>query len=428
MMRRSILILVVVLSLGSEAAAAAEPAMLRATIAPVTAWVGQRVVINLELLVRGTFSGTPAFDLPSVPGAVLIPPATSPVLGTETIGGDSYTSQLYHVAIFAQRPDDLVIPPIGVRFAGVTSPGTPATSYSLTSPELSLLTKMPPGAEGLATIISSADLTVEQSWQPAPRGSAKVGDAITRTIRLAAPDVPGMALPPLPLSGVEGVAAYPGQPVIQDRSERGRTSGERIETVTYVFQRPGSFTLPGIVLRWWNIDRRAIVEKRLPPALFEVTGAAPNGTSVRDAAAPPTRRSGRALLLTGMLLTFLVVAIGLAIIMTRARRDPEHRAFRRFVAACRQGDPQAIYAALTAWRRIAGLGIRGTDRAFDAAVADLETVLFAPASTPTEAWRPTRLLELGRQERRRRKTRRRTGTTDKLLPINPSSDGLSASN
>ncbi|MGC4017038.1 MAG: hypothetical protein QM755_21375 [Luteolibacter sp.] len=42
-------------------------------------WVGQKVVIQVELLAPGYFAGAPVFDLPEVPGALLIPPVRLPL-------------------------------------------------------------------------------------------------------------------------------------------------------------------------------------------------------------------------------------------------------------------------------------------------------------------------------------------------------------
>ena len=56
-------------------------------------WVGQRVTLIIELLSPGYFAGSPAFDLPSVPGILILQPDGRPVLGSEMIDHTSYTIQ-----------------------------------------------------------------------------------------------------------------------------------------------------------------------------------------------------------------------------------------------------------------------------------------------------------------------------------------------
>lgn len=56
--------------------------------------------------------------------------------------------------------------------------------------------KLPLGAEGLSSLISSIALTVDDDWAP-DTNKAKVGDAFTHGITLCADGVPGMAFPAL---------------------------------------------------------------------------------------------------------------------------------------------------------------------------------------------------------------------------------------
>jgi hypothetical protein len=103
--------------------------------------------------------------------------------------------------------------------------------------------KLPPGAEGLATLISARDLKATEIWQP-ESGSAKAGDAFTRTITFSAPDIPAMVFPPFTTTEVAGLGVYPGAPRLLDHSERGTMRGERQDIVTYVCQRSGRFVVP----------------------------------------------------------------------------------------------------------------------------------------------------------------------------------------
>ena len=56
-------------TLGPPAASA------RTSVTPAgDVWVGQRVTLVVELRAPGTFAGAPSFDLPSIPGAVILKP------------------------------------------------------------------------------------------------------------------------------------------------------------------------------------------------------------------------------------------------------------------------------------------------------------------------------------------------------------------
>lgn len=235
-------------------------------------WVGQRVAVEVELLSPGFFSGSAAFDLPRVPGVIVCPPEDRPVLGSETIGAVRYTVQRHELAVFAQRAGRVEIPPYAVRFASRQEGSSAPVEQSVRTDAVTFEAQLPPGAEGLSPLISSLDLQAVETWQPEP-GSAKVGDAFTRTIRFSAPDIPAMVFPPIPAARAEGLGVYPKAPQVRDYSNRGERRGERTETVAYVCERPGRVRIPAMRLRWWDLDRRQLRVVAFLPRTFDV---APN--------------------------------------------------------------------------------------------------------------------------------------------------------
>ncbi len=232
-------------------------------------WVGQRVTVLVELLSPGFFSGTPVFDVPRVPGVILFKPDERPVLNTETVAGVSYAVQRHELAAFPQRPGQVTIPPFKVRFATREGAASPV-EQRLTSEAVVFDAKPPPGTEGLSTLISARDLEAKESWQPEP-GAAKVGEAFTRTITFAAPNVPAMLFPSLPAATVAGLGIYQKEPEVRDRTERGEQRGERIERITYICERPGQVRLPAMKLKWWDLDDRQLRTIEFPARVFDIS-------------------------------------------------------------------------------------------------------------------------------------------------------------
>jgi hypothetical protein len=154
---------------------------------------------------------------------------------------------------------------------------------------VSVEVKLPPGAEGLATLISTRSLKATEVWQPKP-GPAKAGDAFTRTITFSASDVPAMAFPPFPETEIPGLGIYPKAPRLSDQSERGALRGERQETITYICKRPGRFVVPAARFTWWDLDHHQLQTVHFPQRIFEVTAnsafsgpsAALHGNKARD--------------------------------------------------------------------------------------------------------------------------------------------------
>src|SRR5262245_47940969 len=123
-MRERAVALLAVLLLGESARAA--PALVRARLQAKEALVGQRVTLVVELLSPTFFANAASFDLPRVPGAVIVKPDDTPTLSNEMIGDDSYTVQRHEFAVYAQRAGTVRIPAFTTRFLSAGVGGAPA--------------------------------------------------------------------------------------------------------------------------------------------------------------------------------------------------------------------------------------------------------------------------------------------------------------
>ena len=306
--------------------ASAQEAQVRATLkVQGDVWVGQRVILVLELLAPGFFSSAPSFDLPDPQGLLLVPPSESPVLGSETINGNSYTVQRHELSVFAQRPGEWTIPPLTVRFSFKRNPmDKTSVSATVATEPIRFTAKLPPGAEKLGTVLSARNLTAVESWKPEP-GKAKAGDAFTRTITFSAPDIPGMAFPPFPTPPIDGLGIYPKTPEILDQSDRGRLSGERHDIITYICQRPGHFVIPAARLTWWDLDANQLRTVDFPARTFDVS---PNPAMEAASATPASIHRSVLRWLVPMLITILLIALTLW-------RNKLRRTFRCWLAPWR---------------------------------------------------------------------------------------------
>jgi len=387
----------------------AEQARARAALdTPLPVWVGQQVAFHVDLLSPTLFSGTPAFDLPNVPGAVLMQVEEHPTLSTEQIEGATYSMQRHDFMLFPQRAGTLLIPAFQVRFAVAPAYGKPPETQHVTIDALKVEAKMPPGAEDLPMLISTADLTVDDQWSPVlgkdRTVKLKVGDALTHTLKRRTTDLPGMVLPPILSGSFDGLGVYPKPPVVEDTTERGNFTGQRTDIVTYMCETAGTYHLPALSLPWFDLDDAQLKRVELPAVTLEVAAnpqLAPDG-----AQAPPTRSTTRAWWWIGSLVVILIAAwlfrrfyrpLALRFSMWRNRRATREAAyFARLKTACQSGEPATVFNAFTHWiDRFYDGEVPPTIDQFvhDADDADLcqqveqlERQLFATPVAPHEAW------------------------------------------
>lgn len=233
---------------------------------PDTLWTGQKVTLVVELLAPGYFSGAASYDLPDPAGLLLFPPAEHPVVGGETIDGTYYVSQRYELAVYPSAAGPHTIPPIPVRIAYKRAPlDHDSISATVTTPALKLMVTAPPGTAGLGQVISARGLRVVDDWKPEPGTTPlKAGDAFTRTVTFTAPQVPGMVFPAFPAGKIDGLRLYPKAPALLDRTVRGDLEGGRRDTIVYVCERAGTFTIPAVRLTWWDLDGQRLRTADLP--------------------------------------------------------------------------------------------------------------------------------------------------------------------
>ena len=394
-------------------------------------WVGQRVTLAITLATPDLFAGAPSFDLPSIPGAVVLPPSGSPTLGSESVGDTTFTTQRHEFAVYAQRAGIVQIPSFAIRFDSNAGYGKPINTRRVVTAPISFQAKTPPGAERLGTVIATRRLTLSDEWQPEPK-AAKIGDAFTRTLTVTADDVPGMIFPPFRPDEAKGVAVYPEEPIVHDQTDRGRLRGERREVVTYLCEAPGTVTLPDRSITWYDLDADELKTETLPGRSFTIADAGNNGPD-HDAADDPSAGSSNLaprrwiiMIATGMVLLCGAFAFRLSRHFREVRSGSESADFARLRRACRADDPQAAYIALSRWLgRFGVLSLDDLDRLVEDPelshdLASLEDRVYRPDGSRASNWDGKPLFALLALARRRlRHSPSTPADFNPLPPMNP---------
>jgi len=336
------------LTLSANAFGNVAPAGIR--VADETVWVGQRATFFVELRAPGSFVGAAGFTLPEIPRTVIVK-VGSPVVSSEEIEGESYFVQTHRFALFSQASGKLEIPSFNVRFGHRSGFTGPARQVEATVPSASLEVKRPPGSDELGFVITTDSFQVTQSWNPEP-GEAKQGAVFKRVIEQKAEGITGMALFPPPSRALDGVKVYPGKPEVTDSVDRGDFRGQRRDTLTYVFQRPGVVTIPAIRYVWWNPRSSSFDAATVPAATFEIN-AAPV-----DAGEATTDQSANLWpwwLIAGVI-TATVIGWRRDVIKTRGQniwrawQRPDRVAARQLIRACRRNNAADAERAWNRWR------------------------------------------------------------------------------
>lgn len=359
--------------------------VVRTTISPPDgAVIGQHISLYVDVLFPGDMPHPPRVTVPDLPGAQVMRFESQGTTLSDTVNGTSYVGQRFEFAVFPRRGGPLAIPAPTVTLLDRAG----AVTGTLNGQPIEETIDVPDGIDANSLVVATDQLTLEQNWKPDPKSPFKAGDALVRTITRTATDVPALAMRDLAFAAPEGVRVYVDDPLSQDQSERGTITGKRVDRVTYVFEKAGSFDLPAVTQPWWNLADKSADQATGDAATITVTpgpAAAAPGPDGTASAPHPVRPAVWATIAALAILAILFVATAWRKLRARHVRrqaewaQSEEAAFTAFTKACQGDDAGATYRALADWR-----SRLPEDWPPPPAAEALEASLFAPDDTT--AW------------------------------------------
>jgi hypothetical protein len=312
-------------------------------------WAGQQVTLNLDLKTTGFSFSNSHFNLPEVSGAFLMQTDTTTVKLTENINGETWQVVRYPLALYPQRSGRMEIPSIGVRFTTSAGFGSTEKAFEFQTRPLELTVSLPPGAKQGDMVVTTTSFELSHNWQP-QSGIAQTGDAFTLTVNRRADEISAMLLPPLPVFKIEGLATYPQAPEVRDKTNRGDLTGERIDSIIWVVEKPGSYAIPGIRFQWWDPDKRELKQQIVPGLNLDIQPSPANETTA--GASDTSKRSAGYY----FWMIFVLSAIAAALLWLRFGPkvpgrpvDTEKSTFATLVDACKDNQPGETLSTLHAW-------------------------------------------------------------------------------
>lgn len=320
----------------------------------------QRGELIVRFLTNGfAFAKPPLFPDIRIVGGIVVPP-TSGMNFSERREGDTWIGIERRYQLYPAQSGVINIPSVMLRARVRNADGV--SDVSATSAALTRQVRVPPEIAAVAQVVVTSKMTVQQQWEP-DVNELKVGEAIQRTLRMTAENTTAMLLPTLSAVDIKGLAQYPGQPQLDDRDVRGSVTAARTDSMTYLFERAGRFTLPDVTLYWWHPETRELHTEVLPGYLCVVSdnpalAAAASSVEESEKTAVKTPKQPLrwflAFLCVGVLLWVLLRTFGSRVrqrwtAWQQARAESEPALFRNFERACAQNDPHQALQTLRHW-------------------------------------------------------------------------------
>jgi len=330
----------------------------------------QQVNLIIEVATDKWFTGGTRIGRFEIVDSIALQREKFAVNSTRVVAGQTWSVQQWALTLYPQRGGDFEIPAIPVTLSIASDDPLSSIEGDLLTRPLRFTAQLPTALQPISSWVASPKFSVTEQFNRSLE-SLKPGDALIRTIRMAAEDLPAMMLPKMNMQDISGIGLYRKLPELADKVNRGDYLAERTEVLTYVFESTGDYQLPSEIFYWWDTRSSELREITLPEHRLEVLGAS-SAEPVDDSTSGSQRWDWR-LLLQGF--GMFVVLFGLIVVLRRLRTQrntddskartkmSESHLRRAFIRACRkQQGAQAISLLYQYLDRYAGAGFEGSVR------------------------------------------------------------------
>lgn len=417
-MKAFALLLLLAVPIVALAQAPAEPPVIRTSLDPTDGIViGQPVRLNVAVLFPNVMPHPPLVSVPEAAGAQILRFETQATTLSDRIDGRDYVGQNFEFILFPRRGGEIAVPAPAITL--LARNGDPVGSAAGTAMRFNA--RVPAGIDPSGPVLVADSVSVSETWSPEPQGRQfRVGDAVVRTIQRQAAGVPALGMAEFRFEAPDGVRTYVDPPVIEDRSNRGSVDGHRSDKVTYVFEKPGAYTLPALAQPWWSLADKQARSETLPGLTVTVAAAAQPARAAPSGVSATWHLSlGAAVLaLTGLLAFALRKRLAASWRRAAIRLGASEGVARlQLWLVARNGEATASYRAFAIWLGRLPAADRMAllkDRRLAPHLAQLERAMFGNGG-----WTKRNGSELAHAVSAWRPERPRQGASSPLPPLNP---------
>ena len=230
---------------------------------------GSTLRLEVDLLTSTWFTQAPKPAALDLPGLLITPPNGQALSLTETIDGTAFFGLRLTYFISPTEAGQFTIPalPFSLHLGQASAPievSTQPIGFNVTG------SGIPGQGAQLVARQVRMEQTIAYSAEP-----LKVGDRLTRSIRIQADDAQAMLIPPTDFVELPGLKRYlqPSQVTVLSNGRGSVDGGQRIDSVSYVVEQPGSYSLPAIDLRWLDSLDQTERSSGVPAVDFEASSS-----------------------------------------------------------------------------------------------------------------------------------------------------------
>lgn len=185
------------------------------------------------------------------------PMSTSIVQNGKTYAG---VNLIYHV--FPYEDKNLQFPVLNIDVETPPEGGFEGKKKRIKTQAKNIKVKpVPPGFDKSNWLVADG-LTVQDQWSSNLQ-QLKVGDVLTRTIRVNVDGTVSELIPPITWDSISNVSLYPTRSTVDNQKSKTSINAYRQESMRFLLEDTGKIEFPEMVMRWYNPTQKKMYKRTL---------------------------------------------------------------------------------------------------------------------------------------------------------------------
>ncbi len=215
-------------------------------------YIQQPFRVTITVYTTTWFTAPLVFDNLQIPNAFIVPSGkTQP--GMFNTGGKQYPGVQSYYLVFPYAAGEFTVP--SLEITAQSPPEGSATPQKITlhtKEQRFTVRDVPDNLKKEGAWFVAGNVTVHESWTPALK-ELKVGDVLKRTITVDAQGTLPQFIPEIfGQEKVKWASMYPQTASLTDTRNGGDASGRSTQSMIYLLEKAGNFTIPAIKITYWN--------------------------------------------------------------------------------------------------------------------------------------------------------------------------------
>ncbi|WP_157962260.1 BatD family protein [Winogradskyella aurantiaca] len=219
--------------------------------------LGEPIVVTVTVYTSTWFSSPPIFEEIQVKGSLMAKLEQRNSATSVTIGRKQYPAIKQRFVIYPNVIGTNTLPGFKVTTNCPPEGGYKGERREIFSKERTFNVLAPPEGIDPKSYIAAYKVSLKDQWNSNFK-NLKAGDVLERRVTITASGALAAAIPPIAYDSVEFGSIYVKSPMLVNRQNRNRFSGERTEIINYLLEKEGDFSLPSIKVPWFNIKTKSM--------------------------------------------------------------------------------------------------------------------------------------------------------------------------